>query len=418
VETREIDRERPAADRPVARRDRPRAVDAEVPFAVGEIFFSRTNAKGHILFGNGVFQRISHYSWAELCRSPHSIVRHPDMPRAVFWLLWDAIEKGEPVGAYVKNMAKDGRFYWVYAIVTPIEGGFLSVRIKPASPMLAIVEREYEALLAVENKRRLKPAESARILLNRLSELGFRDYGAFMAATLSLETRTRDEQLGRPLDKAAASFETLTKEAAALLELAEGVVGEYEEHRFVPLNLRVHAAGLGEAGAAIGVIAMNYDGLATALKSMTAEFIEAARQLFAAVNKGLFLIATARIQQEACDRFAAETSTGASAAFDEIALLERQRKAYEEHAAAGLGAIVSEARRFEQSCMEMKKAAAALETARIMGKVESARLGAAAAGALGKLLEDLERYQSRMREGLQQMFAMSERIERDASRLL
>ncbi len=53
------------------------------------------------------------------------------MPRAVFWLLWDTIEKGEPVGAYVKNKAKDGRYYWVFAIVTPIEGGYLPSASSP-----------------------------------------------------------------------------------------------------------------------------------------------------------------------------------------------------------------------------------------------------------------------------------------------
>jgi hypothetical protein len=187
-----------AAGRPVARQDRPAPVNAEVPFSIGEVFFSRTNDKGHILFGNCVFQRISHYSWPELSRKPHNIIRHPDMPRAVFWLLWDTIEKGHPVGAYVKNMAKDGRYYWVFAIVTPIEGGYLSVRIKPTTQLLAVVEAEYAALLEAEKRDRLKPAESAQLLLKRLSALGFRDYAAFMAAALDQEITARDGQLGRP----------------------------------------------------------------------------------------------------------------------------------------------------------------------------------------------------------------------------
>ena len=155
------------------RRDQTAPVNAEIPFPIDDIFFSRTNEKGHILFGNTVFQRISMYSWDELHRKPHSIIRHPDMPRAVFWLLWDTIEKGEPVGAYVKNMAKDGRYYWVFAIVTPIEGGYLSVRIKPTGPFLPLIAQEYAALAAVEKAHRLKPAESAIKLLARLAELGF-----------------------------------------------------------------------------------------------------------------------------------------------------------------------------------------------------------------------------------------------------
>ncbi len=405
-----------ASGRAASRAEKPAPLNAEVPFPIEEIFFSRTNRKGHILFGNGVFQRISHYSWAELSHRPHSIIRHPDMPRAVFWLLWDTIEKGEPVAAYVKNMAKDGRFYWVFAVVTPIEGGYLSVRIKPASPLLAIVEREYAGLLAIERSRRLKPAESARLLLSRLSELGFRDYGAFMAAAFSQEIEARDEKLGRSRDKRMALFETLAEEAAALLRLAEGVVAGYAEHRYVPLNLRVRAAQLGEEGATIGVIAMNYDTLAAALKTMTADFMTQAQELFAAVNKGLFLLDTAKVQKEASEAFQEEAASGGPAPSGEIALLDAQSRSYDAFAAGAIGSIVTQAGLFEQACVDLKRAAAALETTRIMGKVETARLERSDLGLLD-LLGDLERYQSSMTQGLQKMLAMSQRIERDARRM-
>ena len=406
-----------AAANRVSRRDTSTPVNAEVPFAVEEVFFSRTNEKGHILFGNNVFQRISHYSWAELCRKPHNIIRHPDMPRAVFWLLWDTIEKGEPVGAYVKNMAKDGRYYWVFAIVTPIEGGYLSVRIKPTSPLLPLIEREYAALLAEEKTHPMKPVESAKILLSRLSELGFPDYGAFMATALSQEIKARDEKLSRILDKATVHFEGLAKEAAALLNYAEVAVAGHTAHRYVPFNLRVHAAQLGEAGAAIGVIAMNYDALATALETMMSDFIASARKLFGAVNKGLFLVGTAKIQKEASEQFKTESLVGGPAPSGEIVLLEEQRCSYEARATDGLRAIVSDAQLFEQSCLELKMAVLALGTTRIMGKMESARLATTETG-LADLLGDLERYQTSMTEGIQKMLAMSRCIEHDAGRLL
>ena len=406
-----------AAANRVSRREPSTPANAEVPFAVEEIFFSRTNEKGHILFGNSVFQKISHYSWAELCRRPHNIIRHPDMPRAVFWLLWDTIEKGEPVGAYVKNMAKDGRYYWVFAIVTPIEGGYLSVRIKPTSPLLPLIEQEYAALLAAEKAHRMKPLESAKILLSRLSELGFPDYGAFMATALSHEIKARDEKLGRTLDKATVHFEGLAKEAGALLKYAEGAVADHTAHRYVPFNLRVHAAQLGEAGVTIGVIAMNYDALATALETMMSDFIASAQKLFGAVNKGLFLVGTAKIQKEASEQFKTESLAGGPAPSGEIALLEEQRCSYEARAADGLRAIVSDAQLFEQSCLELKKAVLALGTTRIMGKMESARLATTDTG-LADLLGDLERYQTSMTEGIQKMLAMSRCIEHDAGRLL
>ncbi len=390
----------------VSRQDKPEPVNAEVPFPLDDTFFSRTNEKGHILFGNSVFQRISHYSWAELSLRPHNIIRHPDMPRAVFWLLWETIGRGEPVGAYVKNMAKDGRYYWVFAIVTPIEGGYLSVRIKPTSALLPVVEREYAALLTVEKARRLKPAESAKILLARLSELGFRGYAPFMAAALSQEIKSRDEKLGRPLDRTPALFEAVAKEAAALLEHADEVVANDMNHRLAPLNMRVLAAQLGEAGATIGVIASNYSALSAAQKTCIADFIASAEKLFSAVSKGLFLVDTAKIQKEASEQFQAEAANGAPSPLEEIALLEAQRRSYEAQAAIGLRSIVAEAQKFEQSCAELKRAGAALETARIMGKVETARLGSANNG-FQELLGELEHYQQCMAQGLQKMLATS-----------
>jgi PAS domain S-box-containing protein len=399
------------------RQDKAAPVNAEIPFAVEDIFFSRTNQKGHILFGNTLFQRISLYSWDELYRQPHNIIRHPDMPRAVFWLLWDTIEKGEPVGAYVKNMAKDGRYYWVFAIVTPVEGGYLSVRLKPTGPVLPLIAQEYAALAALEMAHRLKPAESAKMLLARLAKLGFRDYPFFMAAALSQEIKARDKKLGRAADKAVEYFDGLASEAAALLEQASEIVTGHAGHRLAPFNLRVHAAQLGQAGAAIGVIAMNYDSLATAINTMVVSFIKAAEQLSAAVNKGLFLVDTAKIQKEASEQFQAETSTMVTALSDEIVLLEGQRRSYEAKAAEGLRTILSEARRFKDACADLKRASAALETARVLGKVESARLQSAD-GGLDDLLGDLKRYQGSMTQGLQKMSAMSQCIERNADRLL
>lgn len=89
-----------------------------------EVFFddlivSKTDLSGRITYANRVFCRVAGYSEKELLGQPHSIVRHPDMPRAVFKYLWDTIGAGREVFAYVKNMARNGDYYWVFAHVTP-----------------------------------------------------------------------------------------------------------------------------------------------------------------------------------------------------------------------------------------------------------------------------------------------------------
>ncbi|KDB05361.1 hypothetical protein U879_02085 [Defluviimonas sp. 20V17] len=80
----------------------------EAPFAIHEIFYSRTDPRGVIQSGNDVFQRVADYPWDRLIGAPHKVIRHPDMPRAVFWLLWQTIQQGRPIGAYVKNRHPTG----------------------------------------------------------------------------------------------------------------------------------------------------------------------------------------------------------------------------------------------------------------------------------------------------------------------
>ena len=90
-----------------------------VPFSEPDLIVSKTDLKGRLTYVNEVFCRVSGYTEAELLGQPHSIIRHPDMPRAVFKLLWDTLLAGREIFAYVKNMARSGDYYWVLAHVTP-----------------------------------------------------------------------------------------------------------------------------------------------------------------------------------------------------------------------------------------------------------------------------------------------------------
>ena len=84
-----------------------------------ELIVSKTDLKGRITYANDVFIRMAKYPWKELVGAPHSLVRHPDMPRCVFKLLWDTLQAKREIFAYVVNLAGDGSHYWVFAHVTP-----------------------------------------------------------------------------------------------------------------------------------------------------------------------------------------------------------------------------------------------------------------------------------------------------------
>ena len=123
-----------------------------------DFIVSKTDLRGIITYGNRVFIGISGYEESELLGAPHSILRHPDMPRTVFKLLWDAIQGGREINAYVKNLAKDGSFYWVFANVTPSFdargglSGYYSVRRKPRAEAIQAFTGIYQAMLEAERR--------------------------------------------------------------------------------------------------------------------------------------------------------------------------------------------------------------------------------------------------------------------------
>ncbi|WP_350332608.1 PAS domain-containing protein [Candidatus Bodocaedibacter vickermanii] len=118
---------------------------------------SRTDSKGLLEYCNRLFLNISGYTEAELLGKPHSIIRHPDMPKAVFKLLWEYIQQGNEIFAYVKNLCKDGAYYWVLAHVTATFNdnneiiGYHSNRRSPNKDSLEKIATIYANLLEIEN---------------------------------------------------------------------------------------------------------------------------------------------------------------------------------------------------------------------------------------------------------------------------
>ena len=141
----------------------------EVKLEKNSFIVSKTDLKGRITYANRVFMQISGYGESELLGHQHNIIRHPDMPRGVFRLLWQTLEAGNECFAYVKNMAKNGDFYWVFANVTvdydskkrPI--GYFSVRRQPSQKAIDAIEPIYREMLKIEQKAGPKEAPDASL---------------------------------------------------------------------------------------------------------------------------------------------------------------------------------------------------------------------------------------------------------------
>lgn len=132
-------------------------IDVESRFGEEEIIVSKTDARGHITYANDVFLRVSKFAWSDLEGKPHNVIRHPDMPRGVFKLLWDTIGAGSELFAYIKNICADGSYYWVLAHVTPTREaggriiGYHSNRRHPHRTAIDAIAPMYAQMLRLES---------------------------------------------------------------------------------------------------------------------------------------------------------------------------------------------------------------------------------------------------------------------------
>lgn len=158
-------------------------------FSADEVIVSKTDVTGRLTYANDIFLGISGYAEEELLGAQHSIIRHPDMPRAVFKLLWERIRGGNEIFAAVLNSCKNGDYYWVLAHVTPNRAaddsiiGFHSSRRVPSPALLATVKPLYAQLRRIERANPDSKAgleESSRALAAAVAGLGFDSYDRFI----------------------------------------------------------------------------------------------------------------------------------------------------------------------------------------------------------------------------------------------
>ncbi|MEV5571886.1 PAS domain-containing protein [Spirillospora sp. NPDC052269] len=183
--------------------------DREMTMDVEELFFSTTDRRGVIRQGNSVFVRVSGFSQEELAGAPHNIVRHPEMPGGAFRLVWDRLAAGRSVGAYVKNLARDGRPYWVFATMSPVQDGFLSVRMAAHAPLFDLARQVYAQASEVERTFPMNRRDASLHGMGHIEESlrrhGFASYDAFMFDALPAEVSARSHLVSTSYARPGAS---------------------------------------------------------------------------------------------------------------------------------------------------------------------------------------------------------------------
>ncbi|MDO5622211.1 MAG: PAS domain-containing protein [Paracoccus sp. (in: a-proteobacteria)] len=386
--------------------DRP-IIDEERNVPELDFFISRTDPRGVIQAGNKLFFDVAAYRPAELIGAPHKMVRHPDTPRAVFRILWDRLTQGLPVGAYVKNRASDGRYYWVFALVAPVPGGYVSVRLKPGAETFAQARQLYTTIRKAELEG-MPVDESVALLVSHLGEAGFADYEAFMRHAQMLELLRRPDARFNSHCSALDKLNQLRSLLSNLLDNQQGLLGAFGSLRNLPTNMRITAARLEPGGGPVSVIADIYQQIGrdttTILRRMTAQG-NRSQQMLERVTAAMFDAGSAATQQMASMQFLRSDDIPGVDNAQERVILETMCRNSAEKSAEGLSWVLTSAGQLRSEMQALLALSTSLDQIRVLGEVETGRMRDENDG-LAAIMGQLTQFHEQFRENLERILVL------------
>lgn len=308
---------------------KPAPINKEVPFGFDELFFSTTDERGVIDFGNEVFIRVSGYAPEQIIGAPHNIIRHPDMPRCVFKLFWKILKQNLPVGAFVKNLAIDGSYYWVFAFAFPVKDGYLSIRFRPSSTLFPAVQDLYADVLKKEKTTSMDDAEE--YLLKCLSEKGFQSYEDFMVYAITTELQAHEDHASKKTQQLTNSDHILKKitdirnvtsadlnrsfskvtlfeeSSKSFSEKIHSLNDEFKKLKFLSMNMNIMAANIGEKAATLSTISEEFARLAGQIENQMVIFSKFTEELLVVIKKCSLNLGALKSQMNMVDFFLKES---------------------------------------------------------------------------------------------------------------
>lgn len=406
---------------------RPVATSSESAFYFHEFFFSKTNLRGVIKSGNDVFARVSVYSKEQMIGSPHSLIRHPDMPRAVFKIFWDVLKSNQAIGAYVKNLAGDGSYYWVFAFAFPVEDGYLSIRFKPSSSIFNEVQKIYAEVLEAE-KTDVELEQAEELLQEKIKEIGYKSYHEFMVKAALEELRCREEQSSADGNKKSISQSELcqaisreTEQAIDQLksilnrinefqdsnrifsEIATLLEDEFFKLKFISKNMTISAAKFGNIAAGLGVVAKEFSELSDQIEVQLQGLKNFVIDLGEVIDQCTFRISALYTQMLMVDFFVNESIeklTSSENAFEEMLDQKndfcRLYENYSKHLSSEIEVVEKKAQELSSAMADVGKFTIGLEVIRQIGAVESARVDEVKL-TFSHYLSDMDKFIQRLR---------------------
>ncbi|MEC8041505.1 MAG: PAS domain-containing protein [Pseudomonadota bacterium] len=372
------------------------STDEEEAYGIEELFFSRTDERGIIQSYNDTFERIAGFAPGELMGAPHKLVRHGDVPKAVFWLLWNGLKAGVPVGAYVKNRTKSGKYYWVYAVASPISGGFLSVRMKPSSQLFAQVQELYQAALRDEQELGLSAEDSAHRLLKQLQGLGFPTYAMLQSHAFYTEFEARRDALDLAKDPVLTSVDVITSNTAIFQRELALLARKFDHAVLLITNMEIVANKQQVGQSVLRAIAQNYSMKMRGIEGHLAnvrvhEELEGIWGVSRDQNT-YFLLCAAHLMEDMTAQFDDQARQVEDASKDlDTGFLHDLLSGYKDQSLTAVGQSVEAALKIKSGTEYLRELILALSNIRIACRVEMARLAKAVSG-LEEILTSLETF--------------------------
>ncbi len=353
---------------------------SDVTLDTSQLFYSRTDKRGIIKAGNSVFQRISGFDWAQLLDAPHRIVRNYDTPRAVFRVVWALIEANSVAAAYIRNKTAEGRGYWVLAMILPTADGYLSIRIKPTSPLFAQIKEMYRSISAAEQGESLDVEESEARLLGQIDALGYPSYEAFQIAALMDEFRARSATLSPKLKGFFTDIDRIKKGLQAIKSAQVDLMAAVESLRDLPTNMRIVASRLEPSGGPLSAMSDIYNSTSAVLFQEITDFAlgqtSISKRMDEAFEKACFFkVATLLVEETMATTAQDDLLEHGVDPSVEMTLLGNVLAQYTAIERESLQIAERLAQDLNRAAYDLRRSMLGLDTIRVMGLVESGRLG-------------------------------------------
>ncbi|MEO1612169.1 MAG: PAS domain-containing protein, partial [Pseudomonadota bacterium] len=352
-----------------------------VDFTIDEVFFSRTDDRGVILTCNDVFKRVAEFDWSELIGAPHKVVRHPEMPKSVFHLMWARLKNDEPVIAYVKNKTKCGKPYWVIAFAAPMgDGGYISFRVKPVSEIFEQIKPLYDALLKEEAEIEWSAENHGHSeLLERLAQIGYPSYEAFASQAAVAEVTERARLRKQICDPILSNLSGVPEKVQLLSRKVAALNDVFQRIRTTPVNLGIMANRIERSGGPISAISGIYSSMSTEIGDWLDGFLRNSELAFERMEKQssdcLTMIATAGVQEEMLEAYGKEDLAECGYNnFDEEVRLKNRSRASTRAARRATSAICNDAIELQNAVHVLKRHVMSLSSTRVLCEIESAKL--------------------------------------------